>query len=410
MHLSIFKPYLQRYRASLVIAMLLMITEVSVELCSPLILAHLIDAGIIPRDMHAIFLWGGILLGLAFLSFVCGIANTFFAADAAQGVVHDLRSDMFRRLIACSITQRNQFATGSIVTRMTGDMTQIHNAIFLLLRIYLRAPFLIIGCTVLALIVDFWLGMMLVIATPLSITLLLYVIRLSAARFGEVQKRVDHINRLLSENIIGMRMIRSFDRGRHEAQRFEVANQELRREATRALRLPEVSMPMLLFLMNLSVLSIIWFGENRIVQGSLQVGAVLALLNYAIRVSAAYGFIGMIVSNLTMAYAATRRTAEILALPASEVIAQPVTKDSTPDASGIHFHRVSYRYPNTAQYVLEDVSFQTEDARLIAVVGLTGAGKSTLLRIIAGLIKPERGQVFLHPTKKDATPSRPTTA
>lgn len=306
--LSFLKPY------SLLagIALILMLTELAVELMQPLLIAKIIDDGILKQDLRHVWIWGAVMIGLTVLSFAAGMLNSFYAAHVSQSFSYDTRKGLFQKIQSFSYSTFGQFSSSSYITRLTNDVTQVQNMIFMSLRFMLRAPLMIAGGIVLSLAVNVKLGFFLLVTIPILILFLLWVLRKGGALFRSVQKRLDQVNTIMQENLIAIKLIKALLRGSHEVKRFIKANTRLMEKTVSAFQLVEFTMPVLMLLMNLCILLILWAGSYSITSGSTQVGDVVAIINYATRITGALSMFPFLIMIFTRAKASGDRIGEVL--------------------------------------------------------------------------------------------------
>lgn len=372
-----------------------MLTELFVELLHPLLMAKIIDDGILKEDLGVVIKWGGIMVGMSLLAFISGIVNSFYASHVSQSYGFDLRKGLYGKIQAFSFANFNKFSTPSLITRMTNDVTQIQNTIFMGLRIMLRAPLLIIGGVVMALIVNVKLALFLLITVPLLFFFLMWVMNKGWFLFRAVQERLDGVNGVMRENLVGIRLIRAFMRRDHEEKRFRDANDELMEKTVSALRLMETTMPLLLLLMNASIIAILWFGSLHINTGGAQVGEVVAIVHYAMRITSALSIFSWIVMAFSRARASARRITEVLDTEIDLVDRETVGKNSRISSGKLEFENVSFTYPETDTAVLENISFVAEEGETVAVLGATGSGKTSLFQLIPRLYDVSEGRVLI---------------
>ncbi|GIQ68822.1 ABC transporter ATP-binding protein [Xylanibacillus composti] len=383
--------FLKPYRKAAVIALLLMLVELAVELWHPLLLAHVINEGILKEDVGAIWKWGGIMVLLSLLAFASGVINSFFAAQVSQGFGFDVRKRLYERMQAYSLTAFDRFSTSSLITRVTNDVNQLQNVIFMGLRIMMRAPLLMVGGFIMALMVNVKLALVLVVVTPLLLGFLLFMMNKGFSRFRRVQGQMDRTNGVLRENLMGMRLIKAFVRSRHENERFKSENSQLMERTASALRLIETTIPALLLVMNLSILIILWQGSF---QTEANIGEVVAIVNYATRMTGAFSVFSMILSTLARAKASAGRVRQVLEADASAE-EQKTGAQSFPMRGRLEFDQVSFTYPDQAAPALADIQLTVEPGQTVAVMGATGAGKSTLFQLIPRLYEPDAGIIRL---------------
>lgn len=389
--LSLLKPY----RKPIIIALMLMITELLVELWQPLLVAKIINEGIKHQDLDVVLLWGGLMVGMALLAFAAGIINSFYAARVSQGYGFDVRKALFEKIQSFSFAGFNQFPTSTLITRVTSDVTQLQNVVFMSLRIMMRAPLLMIGGLTMAFIVNDKLALMLVIVIPLLFVFLVWLMNKGFKLFRSVQERLDRTNAVLRENLLGMRLIRAFVRRREESKRFTEANEALMDRTVAALRLIELTVPLLLLVMNLSLLFILWYGRLEVEGLGANVGEVVAIVNYSARITGALSIISMVLTNLSRARASARRISDVYEAKVDIVDREDVNEQLKVTKGEVKFESVSFQYPGTSTLVLESVSFKAKAAETVAVLGATGSGKSSLFQLIPRLYEASEGRVWI---------------
>ncbi|MFP7498697.1 ABC transporter ATP-binding protein [Bacillus subtilis] len=386
--LSFLKPY------SLLagIALILMLTELAVELMQPLLIAKIIDDGILKQDLRHVWIWGAVMIGLTVLSFAAGMLNSFYAAHVSQSFSYDTRKGLFQKIQSFSYSTFGQFSSSSYITRLTNDVTQVQNMIFMSLRFMLRAPLMIAGGIVLSLAVNVKLGFFLLVTIPILILFLLWVLRKGGALFRSVQKRLDQVNTIMQENLTAIKLIKALLRGSHEVKRFIKANTRLMEKTVSAFQLVEFTMPVLMLLMNLCILLILWAGSYSITSGSTQVGDVVAIINYATRIIGALSMFPFLIMIFTRAKASGDRIGEVLETEGDER-EEGIISDRL--SGRIEFQHVSFRYPEMDREALRDVSFSAKPRETIAILGATGSGKSTLFQLIPRLYQPDSGRIYI---------------
>jgi ATP-binding cassette subfamily B protein len=388
---SLLKPY----RLAMGVALTLMLIELGVELLHPLLMAKIIDDGILKNDLSVVIYWGSIMVGISIAAFAAGVTNSFYAAHVSQSFGYDVRKDLFQKVQSFSFANFSLFPTSSLITRMTNDVTQFQNTIFMSLRIMLRAPLLIVGGTLMALIVNFQLALILLISIPLLIGFLLWMMKKGSGLFKAVQDRLDSVNGVMQENLTGMRIIKAFLRRNYEVSRFTKANEELRSGTVSALRLMEIAMPVLLLVMNISILAILWFGSINAGTGDAKVGEVVAIVNYALRISSVLSIFSFIIMAFSRAKASAGRINEVLETEADLTDSLDAEETSVIDKGEIEFKSVSFTYPGTDTAVLNDLSFTVNAGEMIALLGATGSGKSSIFNLIPRLYDVTDGAIYI---------------
>jgi ATP-binding cassette, subfamily B, multidrug efflux pump len=387
--------YLKPYRIPIVIALLLMSTELFVDLLLPLIMAKIIDEGILKEDLSVVLTWGAVMAGMSLLAFIAGVTNSFYASHISQSYGYDVRKALFEKIQSFSFANFNLFSTSSLITRLTNDVTQIQNTVFMSLRIMLRAPLLVIGGVVMALIVNVKLALILVLTVPVLFLSLVWVMSKGWGLFRSVQERLDQVNRVMRENLMAMRLIRAFMRRDYEVDRFVDTNEELMQKTLSAFRFIETSMPILLFVMNASIIGVLWFGSIDVATGEAKVGEIVAIVNYALRITMALSIFTFIVMAFSRARASTNRLDEVLETTVDLVDLEEIDNKASIQEGKIQFQNVSFHYPDTDEPVLHDISFTVNPGETVAILGATGSGKTSLFQLIPRLYDVTKGKVLL---------------
>jgi ATP-binding cassette, subfamily B, multidrug efflux pump len=386
--------YIFPYKYATIIALSLTGFELVVELIQPVLMAKIIDEGITNGDMNPVYLWGGILLLLSFIAFVAGIVNSFYSSHVGQGVGYDLRKDLFDKIQQFAFKDFQEIPTSSLITRLTNDVTQIQNFLFMSLRIALRAPLFILGGMIMAFTVNVKLATILLISVPLLMVIVLALIRKGVNLFQLVQKKLDTVNRIIQENLVGIRLVKAFTRGNHEQGRFEKVNKLLREDNKKALQIMEMTMPILMFGMNVAMVIILWFGSLQLDMGGAQAGEIVAVLNYGTKIMFSFTVFSFVMMNYSRAQASSGRLVEILE---QETDAEQLKTPSTGKKIGgrVEFQHVSFQYPQALKRTLDDISFTAEVGQRIGILGETGSGKTSLFQLIPRLFEATEGHIMI---------------
>ena len=387
--------YAKPYKFYIVIALILMLLELVVELMQPLVIATIIDQGIVARDRDVIIQLGIVLMALSVIAFVSGIVNSYFAAHASQSFSFDLRQAVYGRIQSFSLAMFNKFPASGLITRLTSDVTLVQQVLYMGLRIMLRAPLLVVGSMIMAFVVNPKLAFYLVIVFPFLLVFLYVMVKKGVSYFGFVQKRLDRVNRVVQENLQAVRLIKAYLRGKYETNRFAEVADSLKIDTVKAFRIMEIILPILLFGMNLSLLAVLWFGAFEIQSGGAQIGELVAIVNYAMRMTGAFSMFSFIIMIFVRAKASSERLEEVL-------LAEDIReKEGVGESRAIHrgevrFDNVSFTYPETSRPVLKNISFHLKANEKLAIMGATGSGKSSLLQLIPRFYDATGGTVSVH--------------
>ncbi|WP_201714939.1 ABC transporter ATP-binding protein [Rossellomorea arthrocnemi] len=377
------------------IAWSLMLVELAVELLNPLFMARIIDEGILNKDLDIVLKWGFVMVGMSLIAFLSGVTNSFFAAHTSQGFGYDVRESLYKKVQSFSFASFSKLPASSLITRMTNDVRQLQNTIFMSLRIMLRAPLLVVGSTIMALIVDARLALVLVIVIPVLWLFLLWVLKRGWSLFERVQSRLDRVNEVMKENLSGMRLIKAYTRSEFEEGRFHSANEDLKDRTAKALRFMEIIMPLLMLVMNMALLSVLWFGSIDVAAGGAKVGEVVAIVTYVTRISSVFSIFSFIITSFSRARASAERVEEVFAAEIDLKDGEEVDQNNKVTEGEIVFKDVSFQYPFTRKHVLQEISFKVGAGETVSILGATGSGKTSLFQLIPRLYDATVGTVQL---------------
>lgn len=384
--------YAKPYKWFAVIAIALMLFELFVELIQPLIMAKIIDEGVVVKDITTVYQWAVILLVLTLVTFIAGVVNSYFSAHVAQSFAFDLRSALFAKIQSFTMATYIKYPSSALITRLTNDVGNVQQVLFMLLRIMLRAPLAIIGSFIMAFYVNAKLASILLIGTPLVAIFLVLMVTKGIKLFSKVQKSLDGVNRKLQENLQAIRLVKAYMRGDYETQRFAKIAERLKIDSVKAMRTMEYIMPVLLFIMNVSMLGVIWFGASFVGTGDIKLGEAVAVINYTMRITMIFSMFVFIIILFARAKASAERMEEILLVDEGiEIIGEP---GDLPQGD-IVFTNVSFRYSEQTAYVLKDITFTLKEGEKLAILGATGSGKSTLLQLLLRFYTPTQGTITI---------------
>lgn len=382
--------YAWAYKWPMLIAFSLTLIELFIELAQPLFIGKIIDDGIIAQDGDAIIYWGLIMAAATFVAFLSGIANSFFAAHAAQGFAYDLRQATYKHLQKMTLATFLTFPTASVMTRLTNDVNIVQRVLFMGLRIMSRAPLVVIGSIIMAFFVNWKLAIIFLIGTPLLLIFLSYMVKTGGPLFGQVQRQLDGVNRTVRENLQAIRLVKASARETYEAKRFGKVADDLKERTMKALRTMEWTMPILLLMMNVMIIAIVWVGSFYVNLGTAQVGEVVSVMNYALRMTGSFSMFSFLIVLFSRAKASSERIEEILVAPTA-----PEQKHVQQDAAPGEwvFHDVSFAYENQEKEALQQLSLRIRPGEKLAILGETGSGKSTLVQLMLRLFEPTQGHI-----------------
>lgn len=395
--------FVKRYKFAASIALFFMLLELIFEIIQPLFMAKMINDGLLQNDLHTIAFWGGWLFVLTLLSFLSGVINSFFSAHVAQSFSFDMRKALYTKIQAFTMATYLTFPTSALITRLTSDVNQVQSIVFMMLRIALKAPLLAIGSLVMAFIVNAQMALILCVSTPFLVLFLVWMVAKGIQLFARVQGRLDAVNKRLQEGLQAVRLIKAYMRGQYEESRFQDVAEHLKLDTIRATRLMELALPILQLVMNISLLVVIWVGAKQIAANDILAGDLVAVVNYAFRMTSAFSMFSFIIIAYARAKASAERIEDILLVEGSTEDTVPTNMPMLPRIA-IHFDDVSFSYPNSTEKTLQHVSFTVQAGEKIAIMGATGSGKSTLIQLIEKFYNATDGRITVNDSPVAAMP------
>jgi ATP-binding cassette, subfamily B, multidrug efflux pump len=384
------------YRGRVAIILVLALAQSIGVLLLPRLMSDIVDKGIVKGDQRAILGIGGLMLLVSTVATLCAVAGSYYSSKVATGFGRILRRAIFARVEHLSLHQFDRFSSASLVTRTTNDTTQVQQMLIMMLTMVITAPMMAIGGVILALSQDTQLAWVLIAVMPVMALVFGLIMRGAIPLSQAMQLKIDRLNLVLGEGLSGVRVIRAFDRGAHQRERFDQANLDLTNTAITLNRLIAFLMPALIVMLNLTSIAIIWFGSHRIDQGAMQVGAMIASLQYAMQILFAVFMVTAMFVMLPRASASAARISEVLEV-APEIAdpAKPVQPRLATKRGHVEFQNVTFQYPGAEEPALTGVSFTALPGEVTAIVGGTGSGKSTLAGLIPRFYDVNQGRVLV---------------
>jgi ATP-binding cassette subfamily B protein len=367
------------------------------ELYLPTLMADIVDFGIVPGDTNFILQTGGFMLLVALAGMIASVTASFLSAKASLGFGKLLRSKLFGHVSQFSLTEFDKFGSASLITRTTNDITQVQMVLLMMLRMMVSAPMMSIGGVIMAVSRNARLSLLLVVVIPILAGTIALVASIGMPLFRALQVKIDKINLVLRENLMGVRVIRAFNRVPQEQQRFDAANLDVTSTALKLNRLMAVMMPTMMLLMNLTAVAIIWFGGIQIDAGTMMLGDLMAFIQYSMQILFALLLVSMMFVMLPRAAVSADRINEVLdTLPSIQD--QTHRQVKTSQRGTVEFKDISFSYPGAQQPALSSVSFKAGPGEITAIIGGTGAGKSTLVNLIPRFYDITQGEILVDGT------------
>ena len=396
-----FLSYVRPYKKDCVLAIFCIMAETVFELVIPLVMASIVDVGVANGDTRYIVMRGLQMCAFALMALVLGQGASVFAARCGQGLGAELRKAEFAKLQQFSFANTDHFSTASLVTRMTGDVTAIQNAIATGLRPGFRSPVMMTTAIIASFLINARLALVFLVAAPVLGTLLFLIISHVRPLYTLMQGAIDKVNRIIQENLTAIRVVKSCVRGDYEIEKFTQVNDNLRRTSERAFRLSALNMPAMQFVMYSTILAILWFGGRFPSVGGVQVGELTGFLSYVLQVLNSLMMVSNVFMTITRAMASWRRIEEVMH---EEIdITEEQARDIQVTEGDIRFDHVYFKYDTRAEeYVLSDISFHIKAGQTVGIIGQTGSAKSTLVQLIPRLYEATKGTVYIdgHPVEE----------
>jgi len=391
--------YLKPYWVYVLLAPLFMALEVYMDLLQPNYMADIVDNGIANGDMNYVLTRLLIMLGIAFIGMIGGIGCTYTSTVAALGFGTDIRSDLFRKIQTFSFSNLDRFQTSSLITRLTNDVTQLQNVVTMSLAMMIRSPLLCIGSIIMTIRISPSLASVLLIALPLTIMAALFIIKKGFPLFRQVQSKIDRVNTIMRENLAGVRLVKAFLRKDFEEGRFRIANLELRDIAITAGRIMSIGMPVLMMITNLATVAVLWWGGIKVQSGTLQIGELIAFINYLARIMMSLVMIAFNLIAFSRGKVSADRIREVLMEEPDIVDPAENRNDALQEPKitrgQVVFENVTFSYGPDGEPVLKNISFTAQPGETVAILGETGSGKSTLVNLIPRLYDPQEGRILI---------------
>lgn len=394
--MKIFWKYIKPHGKFFILGPMLMIVEIVGEIIMPYMFSQLINNGIPEGRVGYILAIGGLMILLTLVMLAGGLCGNYFSARGTISFAADLRKDAFRKVQDYSFANIDKFSTGSLVTRLTNDITQVQNILRMMLGFMLRSPVMLIGGLIMAIKMNASLASIVAIVIPILAITQGTIMKTGFPRFGIMQKKIDNLNSSVREGLTNVRVIKSFVRNDVEKKRFNEANDDLMNSSVNAFKVMIMSMPVMMLLMNFTTLAVVWFGGNQIIVGDMKVGDLTAFISYITQILMSLNMLSMIILSSSRALASAKRIKEVLEEDIDLTDEAATQKEKVVERGAIEFRNVSFKYyKNKPEYVLEDINFKVEPGQILGIIGSTGSGKTSLVQLIPRLYDTFEGEVLV---------------
>ena len=392
-----YSKYIKPYLSAFILGPILMIIEVIGEVFMPELLKRIINAcESTDASVSYIIGVGGLMVLTALLMLIGGIGGAYFAIKASSGFANDLRKNMFRKIQEFSFKNIDDFSTGSLVTRLTNDVTVLQNMVTMMLRMALRAPGMFIAAIVMTLTTNPKLATVILVVIPILALTLAIVIKIGFPRFGIMQKKLDALNTTTQENLTNIRVVKSFVREDFEENKFKTANADLKDHTLHAMDVVIFMMPIMTLAMNITTLAVVYFGGNQVIAGGMDVGELNQFTTYVVMILSSLMMISMILLNSSRAMASSKRIKEVLETEVDLNDNNAARKDAIVTDGKIEFKNVNFKYyKENEEWVLENIDCIINPGETVGIIGSTGCGKTSMVSLIPRLYDADEGEVLI---------------
>ena len=370
----------------------LMLLEVAMDLTLPTLLSNIVDIGIANRDIDYVIATGLKMIAFAILGLIGGIGCSVFSTIAAVSLGQNLRDGLFAKIQELSFLELDHFKTSSLITRLTNDVTQIQNMVMMGLGILVRAPLLCVGGILMAYQLSHRLSIIFAVAIPIILVFVGLVMSKSFPLFKTMQEKIDKVNNVMRENLLGVRVIKAFTMEEKQRSRFNESNDDLMNQSIRAQKLMIILNPVVMLVVNFSVIAVLWYGGYLVQDGLLETGKIMAFINYLTQIMMSMMMVIMISMNFSRAKASAERIHEVFNTPSS---IQEVPNPKMLENYDIEFKNVTFKYHDHSEEVLKNISFKIKEGNQVGIIGGTGSGKSSLVSLIPRLYDVSEGEVLI---------------
>ncbi len=387
--------YLKPYSLQVAGVLILTLAGVFSELLLPRLMGNIVDRGVATGDLKYIYNTGGVMLAIAILGTAATVISRYMSSKAAVAFGRDLRSDVFKTVESFSLNEIDKMGTSSLITRTTNDVSQMQNITIMSMRMMIRAPFMMIGGIIMATSTNLELSKVLLISAPVLVVVIWIIGVKGFPLFKEIQKKIDDLNRVLRESLTGIRVIKAFNKTDYEKKRFNQANRDLTEAALKVGRIMALMMPILNVVLNFTLVGVIWYGSSLIEIRGLEVGELMAFIQYVSQIMFSLIMVSMIFVMLPRASASAERINEVLDME-SDIIDGSKSIEDNSIRGELRLDDVAFKYQDASTPAVEDIAFATKMGETTAIIGGTGSGKTTILNLLMRFYDPTGGRILIN--------------
>lgn len=389
--------YLKNYKLESILGPLFKLLEASFELLVPLVMANIIDIGIKTADKAYIAKMAGIMVILGVVGLICSLTAQYFAAKAAVGFGTELRYELFQHINKLSYSEIDEVGSSTLIARMTSDINQVQSGVNLVLRLFLRSPFIVFGAMIMAFTIDFKAALIFVLAIPLLSLVVFGIMLISMPLYTKVQRQLDKVLLLTKENLTGTRVIRAFNREEEEERQFSAESEMLTKFQLFVGKISALLNPITYIIINGSIIGLVWIGGIEVNEGIITQGAVIALVNYMSQILVELIKLANLIITFTKSLSCANRINQVFEMePGIEDNKDCDVSQKAPDSLSVEFRNVSFAYKGSKEEALTDISFRADAGQTVGIIGGTGSGKSTLVNLIPRFYESVKGDVLIN--------------
>lgn len=394
MYYDYLKKYIDKYKVKYIISITIIFLETLVDIVNPALMSQIVDVGVKNRDLNYVLKFGSIMLTITAAGAVFAVIRNIISSRVSQSFAADLREDLYIKIQSLSFENTDNFQEASLITRLTNDVNQVQNFAHATMRIFVKSPIRLIGAIIMALVLDLKMGLIIVGSIPLVVIIIILNLKVSYPLFKNMQRALDKVNAVMREYLAGIRVVKAFNRFNYERKRFKGVNEGLKNETIKATRTVALFNPLVGFIVNIGIVLILWIGGIRVNIGNLQVGKIMALVNYMSLVLFSLGMMTRVLNMYIRAKTSAERIGEVF-IEENTILENP-KPISLRDVKGrLQFNRVYFKYKESSRYILEDISLTVEAGETLAIIGSTGSGKTSLVNLIPRFYDVNKGQIKL---------------
>lgn len=389
--------FFKGYKKEMICAPLFKFFETITDIVIPLIVANMIDIGVKTHDIKYIAIWGAVVIVLNIIGIVSAIVCSKLSAKACSGVSYEIRKGLYTHINTLSHAELDKFGTATLNNRMTHDVTRIETALGTFLRAVMRAPFLIIGSTIMAMIIDVKLSLLFLVVAPIIFFVVFFILKKSEPLYNETQKDLDKVSEITRENLQGIRVVRAFNKQDYEEQRFTEASKKLRKSSIKVVSISSLLNPITVTIINFAIIAVMWFGGLQVDAGHLTQGQIIAFVNYLMQISMALISLANVIISFVKAINCANRINEVFDTSPSviETNKEFIQLDIDANVPKIEFRNVSFTYSSSAKMAVKNLSFKAKAGDIIGIIGGTGSGKSSVVNLIPRFFDVTEGQILV---------------